>query len=615
MRRPRASHRAFTLIELMIVVVIIAILAALVIPMALSRVERARAGQAAQKPVQRLAQAAPSATLEGVPEGTAAQPPVIESSDVQVRLSPAPVLEGHRVYNRYGAAFSGTFTVRNADAVANTLSLRFPFPPGISEARDVSLALVDAQGRRTEVEDVASSLEGIRWTGTVAPGERVTLAVSYALRGRDAFIYDVTGAGRTGAVRFEVRMEDADTLVVPPDSLQPTERDAERIVWSFRRLVASQPLIVELPADASPLGQLILLCQLAALGVLLFGGGFWYLSELRRPGSLDDFRWGHFLLLALNYTLFFAAFAVVGYRGAWGVALVVASAVSLPLLTLHVARLADARFALTHCLPLTVLTLGAVVAAAYAEAWRPHVLLGMAIIALAFVTPTWRRWSAGRQAHLDARRRAGERTRQEAEFLRLFIEPAAQVEEREALVQEAERWMGEPGDLLETDRQEVRGALVRMKAAEARLQQLRALQEAPADADAHETWLRERTGAVRLTRRQLEAEVATVKLLLRRLQQRLTQARARQPEEARLRTRCMACGATSAPGARYCAECGTSSALVLTCGRCGDTLPLPSHVLREQWAQQPLHCRACGDALPRGLAPREGTAEVHVATS
>jgi prepilin-type N-terminal cleavage/methylation domain-containing protein len=613
MRRYRIFfQRGFTLIELMIVVVIIAIIAAIVLPMALSRVERATAS-APRQPVQRLTQAAPSASVEGVPEGTPTQPPVIESSEIQVRLIPAPVLDGARVYNRFEAVFSGTFSVRNADTRADTLSVKFPFPAGITEARDVSLRLVDGAGQKTEAE-ATSSLEGLRWTGPVAPGARVTMEVSYTLRGRDAFNYDVSGLGRAGAVRFEVLQEDADRLAVPPDSLQPTERRPDRLVWSFRRLVTTQPLLVELPANASPLGRLILLCQLAALGVLLFGAGFWYLSELRRPGSLDDFRWGHFLLLALNYTLFFAAFAVVGYQGPWGTALVVASVVSLPLLTLHVARLSDVAFALTRCLPLAVLTLGAVVAAAYAEAYRPHVLLGVAVVALAFVTPTWRRWSAGRQAHVEQKRLAREREGRESDLRMQLTEPREQVEEREALMREAEQRVEAQVEGAGPESQETREALRRLRASELRLQQLRKLDGAPAAPAAHGEWMRERAEEVRRTRKQLDAEAVALKVSLRKLQQRVSQARA-QTTEAGAPPRCMACGAPTTGSARFCSECGTVGLQLLACARCGDKLALPGHVLRHRWEERPLHCRTCGDSFPRPTPPPEEGARVNATTA
>src|SRR5690606_8849772 len=122
------------------------------------------------------------------------------------------------------------------------------------------------------------------------------------------------------------------------------------------------------------------------------------------------------------------------------------------------------RFALTRCLPLAVLTLGAVVAAAYAEAWRPHVLLGVAVATLAFITPTWRRWDAGRRAHLETKRQARERQAREQEFRLLLTEPREKREEREELVLEAQQRLERSGAEAELDRQEVHEALRRLAA-------------------------------------------------------------------------------------------------------------------------------------------------------
>ena len=48
-----------------------------------------------------------------------------------------------------------------------------------------------------------------------------------------------------------------------------------------------------------------MLFRFVGLAVLLFGAGFWYLSEQHKPGALNGFRWSHFLLLATIYSLFF----------------------------------------------------------------------------------------------------------------------------------------------------------------------------------------------------------------------------------------------------------------------------------------------------------------------
>ena len=89
----------------------------------------------------------------------------------------------------------------------------------------------------------------------------------------------------------------------------------ERVDLDAADLITDRSIVVQLPAGTSPLGRLVLLCQLAGLAVLLFGAGFWYLCEARDPATLDAFRLPHFLLLALNYWLFFGLFALLGFEG------------------------------------------------------------------------------------------------------------------------------------------------------------------------------------------------------------------------------------------------------------------------------------------------------------
>lgn len=206
------------------------------------------------------------------------------------------------------------------------------------------------------------------------------MVVSYVAQGRDAFVYDAVGGGRkrSGAVRFTLSYQGA-RPVVAPSSLQPSEVGPGVMTWRFSDLISEKPIRVELPAGSSPLGRLILLCQLAGLAVLLFGAGFWYLSEGQRPGGLDHFRLGHFLLVALTYSLFFVVFAVVGYRGSLAAALLLGAGTSLPLLLLHTSRTSGWPFALHRGLPLSLFSLGCVVLGVYLEDQRAYVLMGATV--------------------------------------------------------------------------------------------------------------------------------------------------------------------------------------------------------------------------------------------
>ncbi len=409
------ERSAFTLIELLIVVVIISFIAAVAVPTVLGRLDRGQEGEA-ERSSEAIRQSPPSAEAASRPGGEVGRPPQIEASNVRLDLRSAPVLDGFRVFTRYEVDFRGMFVVRNVDPVVDTITLRFPFPPAINEARGVSLQLRDELGGLSEPLGVDYALDGIEWTGHVGPGEAVTAVVSYTAQGRDALVYDVAGPGRLGTVTVELRLENAARTVIPAGALQPVEREDRSLRWNFDALITNKAIVVELPAGSSPLGRVILVLQLAGVAVLLFGGGFWYLSEMGSPGRLDDFRWGHFLLLALNYSLFFGIFAVLGYRGSTAVALTTATVVSLPLLTIHAIRITDRSFALTRVLPLAVITLAAVMGGVLLEQHRPLLFLGFGVGLAAFLTVSYRSWASERKAHWEL----GE-TRRECEVRELQL--------------------------------------------------------------------------------------------------------------------------------------------------------------------------------------------------
>lgn len=409
----RSIGRGFTLIELLVVVVFISILGVVAVPALLSRLSSTQEAAAGKDAVP-IRQAPPGAVAAEGPGGEAGRPPRFESSTIELDVTAFHVLDGFRVFTRYEAEFSGTFVVRNMDLVVDTITLTFPFPPGINEAHNVSLLVRNASGGSSDEGQVRFGLDGMKWTGHVEPGETITAVVSYTAQGRDALTYDVVGSGRSGSVSVDLRLHNAPRAVVPAGALQPVARDGSLLSWRFDSLITSKSIVVELPAGTSPLGRVILVLQLAGVAVLIFGGGFWYLSEGYSPGHLDAFRWGHFMLLAMNYSLFFGIFAVLGYRGPAWVALAVAAFVSIPLLLLHVTRITDARFAWTRALPLALVTLSAVVGGVFLDRHRPLVFLAMSVGLLAFITLTYSGWVDDQRAHHEAkeqeRRSAAQRT-------------------------------------------------------------------------------------------------------------------------------------------------------------------------------------------------------------
>jgi prepilin-type N-terminal cleavage/methylation domain-containing protein len=503
--KDRRTAMGFTLVELMIVVVIISIIAAIAIPTLLSQMERAAQQEEADMPSQPIRQEPPSAEAEMGPSGERGLPPVIESSEVELDLYSTHVLDRFGVYTRYDAEFSGTFVVRNTDAVVDTITIRFPFPPGINEARNVSLMLRDDQNRLEEPLGVIYGLEGIEWRGHVPPGNAVSAVVSYTAQGREALVYDVAGRGRSGTVRVDLQLHDTPRAVIPPGSLQPAERDGPNLHWRFDALITNKAIVVELPAVASPLGRVILLLQLAGLAVLVFGAGFWYLSEGLHPGRLDNFRWGHFLLLALNYSLFFGIYAVIGYRGLESIALGAASVVSLPLLMLHVIRITDRSFALSRVLPLVVFTLATAVAGVFFDRQRALVFLAAAVFVIAFLTVTYRRWAAGRKAHADEKRAHQQRVMHRAKLEETASKLRDLVQQQDLGQFNAQRALEDAPAGFEAERAEVHKNLELLEKAVMEARPITETEVAQANLSADVAWYRDRRASVKKAMRLIEA--------------------------------------------------------------------------------------------------------------
>jgi prepilin-type N-terminal cleavage/methylation domain-containing protein len=538
--------RGFTLIELLIVVAIMALLLGLALPLMVFGVR----GQRPASPSPSIEQAPPSVQAVG-----ALRQPVTESSQFHVELKAFQEVDGWKVRTRYHARVEATYVIRNQDG--HELELAFPFPAGMTEARSVSLSR-SAGDSWVEPAGVSYDLAAIRWTGPVEPGEALTLRIAYESEGRDAFVYDVAGSGRSGTVNAEIVLVGVERPLVPPQSLPPTEVTPGRLVWSFHHLVTNERIRVELPPGPSPLGRLVQLCQLAALAVLLFGAGFWYLSELDRPGRLDTFRWGHFLLLAGNYSLFFAVFALAG-DVAHGLPL--GAGASLPLLYVHVSRFVDRRFALSRVMPLAVLTLGIVVVAVYLPSLRPVLALGAGALGAAFVTLSYRGFSQKRIAFAEEKRRERERRQLVAQIDGALVDDPA-IDEALAAAPES------------PEKARAQAAREHLAARQAEAQGLRA-----------------------------EPSPRAVERIKLQLAQALEAARAALPPLVRLaaeareqgitrRRHCIDCGMPA--GQRHCGSCGAAQPEEKTCAGCGERSRL---LLKAVALASPVHCGGCGARL------------------
>jgi len=616
------KFRGFTLIELMVVVAIIAIISAIVVPMLISRVEKTRSKQLQ---IAEKAEPMPHEALLAAGEKPQAEPPTVipitESADVNVRLVASNYVHRLKVYTLFDATFEGRFVFRNKSQQQERIKLFFPLPQGTTQARDVSLRFLDAAGNFVEPEEVTYNLKGIKWIGLLPREKSLEATVTYGAQGRDKFVYEGPGAGRAGKFKLVLLLEGATSEYIPAETLQPSKVESGRLIWDYSNLVTDRKIMVELPGTLSPIGRIILLSELAGLAVLLFGLGFLYLSDLKQPGRLDNFHWGDFLLLALNYFLFFVIFMILSLGGdlkTW-LSIVLSALLSIPLLMIHVARVLDKSFVFTRVLPLTVYTLAIVINGVYGAGLRKYLFLVLTVATIGFITFTYKKWSVKRKVHRKEQTRLMEEQKQQELELRkeeklekkrtekrrnmknktteAFRAADRRWAEAEALKDEANLLLGHKDkEEYQTMRQSVESTLAQLndfqtgfKNINARFADLLKITDALEPVDTYSMIIQE-------LHRHMQSLETLVKML-RASMQDLKQLRGEEKILARKADQmhyCIFCGAAGSPSP-FCSQCGILNPLDLKCRRCGELYRLPVHMIDREKTIAPIHCMICGE--------------------
>jgi prepilin-type N-terminal cleavage/methylation domain-containing protein len=588
------KQRGFTLIELLVVVVVIAIISGLLLPVLIQAADRAR----------RAAQDSPALQRPLVDTGRPALPsgpaPILDSVDLTMTLTSSYHRIGMDVITRYRVDCAGRIEFRDpGGSTDGRVMLIIPFPDNILEARDVQLKVVrPGTGVPIPLDSVVYNRHGIYCSVAMEPNKPLTAELRYTALGREQLEVALPPARQLKSVSITLNLPGAPNHIIPDDSVQPSAIGPNQLRWEFKNLVSDRRIIVQIPGAEAPLARMLLLSRLVAIAVLLFGAGFGYLSEQVKPGQLQGFRLGHFLLLALTYSLFFVIFAVLEFHGSFStpVSMAVSAAFSLPLLVLHTSRVLNLRFAIVCVVPLALFTLGLVINGVYGGAARDYVFIGATIFVITYSTLNYQAWTAGRERYRREQNLAY-RARRGALAEAIDTEIAAQVAvstragayaaETLSLAQ-GEAFIGERSRL-ERSRDAVAGLNKENEEITKRLSTL------PVDSSVESSVAcAELQRDVDDFRARLAASLATLHGDTAALQASVKSVAAPVSEGT---IHCLACGDT-VPDAPYCQNCGAARAATINCAGCGERIVVPIHLLAEGRRATAIYCPSCGTRVP-----------------
>ena len=344
-----------------------------------------------------------------------------------------------------------------------------------------------------------------------------------------------------------------------------------------------------------------------------------YLNDLKMPGRLDQFRWGHFLLLAVNYSLFFILFTllITGKNLTTLSAFLVAAVVSFPLLMFHVARSWGTGFAVKYILPLTLFTLAIVFNGVYGAGFRLYGFLILFVFTTAFFTITYRTWSDKLKAHKREIQKKNdqqiekkkndkiEKNREESlkkERISLKRKVSAVISKGNSLFNSAQNLENQVTILFMTEDDILNKSRTTMNNCLSTITDLRTshykIREDFDELNEITELSEYKTNCSSMEKKdkQVQIQLEQTYKLLKSTTDQINQEREKkriQSGEKQGIIHCISCG-YAFPLANFCPECGIKSPVKLTCGNCGDTYMLPLHSLGKTKPEDKVCCLTCG---------------------
>jgi prepilin-type N-terminal cleavage/methylation domain-containing protein len=259
------GRRAFTLVELLVVIVIIATLIGLLLPAVQSAREAARRSSLSGDFYSESAAEAPQ-EIAAEPVQTLPQAQ-LSSFEAEVTLTPKLSVGTVTPESIYEARFEGTIVAAGPSDREGECEIALPLPPQIISLADLSIKIGGESNERVTLRDGK-----LVWRGDL-PAEPTTLNVIYTAVGKG--LYELSSAPGGLLDKYEVSLtaKGSDVRLLEL-SLQPTSLErsggSSTYRWDYARLLFGRPVRIDVLGIA-PIDRLGELTWLGPLSVVAFG--------------------------------------------------------------------------------------------------------------------------------------------------------------------------------------------------------------------------------------------------------------------------------------------------------------------------------------------------------
>ena len=259
-------RRAFTLIELLIVVALIAVVAGMLLP-ALSAAKK-RALRTSMKSDASLIPTAPRGEVPNRPQITPAprSTAIVKSFAATVSLKPGLSVGTAQPESIYAAQLTAKFEALNPGGNSESEVL-LPLPPQIISLADLAVTVRSQPSESVEIRG-----DKLVWFGAL-PGEPTPMSITYSAVGKGLYNLPIPPSGILDTFHINLTAVGSDVRMLEL-SLQPTKyaRGNGQTVytWDYKHLLFGRPIALDVLGIA-PIDRLGELTWLGPASVIIFG--------------------------------------------------------------------------------------------------------------------------------------------------------------------------------------------------------------------------------------------------------------------------------------------------------------------------------------------------------